>query len=56
MIFLHALQDLVRQCVYIFGAEVLIDLCKHAVLCKFNDVKPGVYRHFMRVRCWLVFV
>lgn len=27
------------------------DVTKHAVLGKFNEIRPGVYREFMKVRC-----
>ncbi len=42
--------ELLRRCGYIFGAEILIDITKHAVLSKLNDIRPAVYQRFMRVR------
>ena len=42
--------ELLRRCGYIFGAEILIDITKHAVLSKLNDIRPTVYQRFMRVR------
>ena len=41
---------LVWKCVQIFTAEVCIDVIKHAVLGKFNEIRPGVYREFLKVR------
>ena len=32
-----------------FIAEVCIDIIKHAVLGKFNEIRPGVYREFLKV-------
>ena len=43
-------QDLLWQCGQIFLAEVAIDVAKHAVVGKFNDIRPGVYREYTRVR------
>lgn len=31
-------------------AEVVIDILKHAVLGKFNDMRPGIYKEYMKVR------
>ena len=42
-------QDLLWQCGQIFAAEVAIDVAKHAVVGKFNEIRPGVYREFMKV-------
>lgn len=42
--------ELMWRCYYIFGAEILIDVTKHAVLAKLNDIRPTVYPRFMRVR------
>jgi len=42
-------QDLLWQCGQIFLAEVAIDIAKHAVVGKFNEIRPGVYREFMKV-------
>ncbi|KAL6768339.1 hypothetical protein ACKKBF_B38750 [Auxenochlorella protothecoides x Auxenochlorella symbiontica] len=39
---------LLAQCAEIFAAEAAIDVVKHAVLGKFNEIRPGVYREFMR--------
>ena len=33
----------------ILGAEVVIDIFKHAVLGKFTDVRPGIYKEYMKV-------
>lgn len=41
---------LLGRCAQIFGAEICIDVIKHAVLGKFNEIRPGVYREFTRVR------
>eukprot|EP00877_Chromochloris_zofingiensis_P002785 jgi/Chrzof1/12507/Cz06g36230.t1 len=38
-------------CARIFGWEVVIDITKHAVLGKFNDIRPGIYREYMRDLC-----
>lgn len=46
--------ELLRRCWYIFGAEILIDVTKHAVLAKLNDIRPTVYPRFMRVRLSLI--
>lgn len=42
---------LMWQCGYVLLAEVVIDVTKHAVLGKFNDIRPGVYREFMKDLC-----
>ncbi|DBA69727.1 TPA: hypothetical protein ACH3X2_012585 [Trebouxia sp. C0005] len=44
-------QDLLWQCGQIFLAEVAIDVAKHAVVGKFNEIRPGVYREFMKDVC-----
>ena len=44
---------LLWQCGQILAAEVAIDVLKHAVLGRFNEIRPGVYREFMRVNCLL---
>lgn len=31
--------------------QVVIDISKHAVLGKFNDIRPGIYREYMRDLC-----
>lgn len=36
---------------YILLAEVVIDVTKHAVLGKFNEIRPGVYREFTKDLC-----
>ncbi|CAL8469052.1 g8593 [Coccomyxa elongata] len=43
--------ELLRRCAYIFGAEIVIDITKHAVLSKLNDIHPSVYQRFMRDVC-----
>ena len=47
-------QDLLWQCGQIFLAEVAIDVAKHAVVGKFNEIRPGVYREFMKVKLSLL--
>ena len=42
-------RHLLWQCSQIFLAEVVIDVAKHAVVGKFNEIRPGVYREFMKV-------
>jgi hypothetical protein len=42
---------LLGQCAAVFLAEIAIDVAKHAVLGKFNEIRPGVYREFMRDLC-----
>jgi hypothetical protein len=42
---------LMSQMGYILLAEVVIDVTKHAVLGKFNEIRPGVYREFTRDLC-----
>ena len=42
-------RGLVWQCTQILAAEVAIDVLKHAVLGRFNEIRPGVYREFTRV-------
>jgi hypothetical protein len=39
---------LLTRCGHVFAAEVVIDVIKHAVLSKFNEVRPGMYREFAR--------
>ena len=41
---------LLWQSLHIMVAEIAIDILKHAVLGRFNEIRPGVYRDFMRVR------
>ena len=41
--------ELLRRCAIIFGAEIVIDVIKHAVLTKLNDIRPAVYQRFMKV-------
>ncbi|KAF6254233.1 eukaryotic membrane protein family-domain-containing protein [Scenedesmus sp. NREL 46B-D3] len=38
-------------CGRIFFWEIIIDIAKHAVLGKFNDIRPGIYREYMRDLC-----
>ena len=40
---------LIWKCTQIFLAEIVIDVTKHAVLGKFNEIRPGVYREYTRV-------
>lgn len=42
-------KHLLWQCSQIFLAELVIDIAKHAVVGKFNEIRPGVYREFMKV-------
>ena len=41
-------KPLLWQCSQIFLAELVIDVAKHAVVGKFNEIRPGVYREFMK--------
>jgi hypothetical protein len=41
----------VVECGRIYSTEVIIDVIKHAVLGKFNDIRPGIYREYMRDLC-----
>ncbi|PNW86543.1 hypothetical protein CHLRE_02g091000v5 [Chlamydomonas reinhardtii] len=43
--------DYLRVCGLMLAAEVGIDVVKHAVLGKFNDVRPGIYREFHQELC-----
>ncbi|EFJ52305.1 hypothetical protein VOLCADRAFT_86592 [Volvox carteri f. nagariensis] len=43
--------DYLRVCVLMVAAEVVIDIIKHAVLGKFNEVRPGLYREFHQELC-----
>ncbi len=45
---------LLQRCAAIFAAEVAIDVTKHAVVTKFSDVRPGVYRTFLHVRFGII--
>eukprot|EP01023_Acetabularia_acetabulum_P061364 TRINITY_DN7411_c0_g1_i1.p1 TRINITY_DN7411_c0_g1~~TRINITY_DN7411_c0_g1_i1.p1 ORF type:complete len:631 (+),score=53.55 TRINITY_DN7411_c0_g1_i1:43-1935(+) len=40
-------QDVIK----IYGAEVFIDVVKHSVLAKFNNVNPGMYREYIFKLC-----
>lgn len=40
---------LLWKCTQIFLAEIVIDVTKHAVLGKFNEIRPGVYKEYTRV-------
>jgi Eukaryotic membrane protein family len=42
---------LLSQVGYVLLAEVVIDVTKHAVLGKFNEIRPGVYREFTKDLC-----
>jgi len=42
---------LLRHCFYVMVAEIVIDVTKHAVLGKFNDIRPGVYEEFTKDLC-----
>ncbi|KXZ44340.1 hypothetical protein GPECTOR_69g433 [Gonium pectorale] len=44
--------DYLRVCGLMAAAELVIDVVKHAVLGKFNDVRPGIYREFHQVGTW----
>lgn len=39
---------LVSEAARVLGWEVAVDVAKHAVLGKFSDIRPGVYREYMR--------
>lgn len=43
--------DLVLTCAMVIFAESVVDIVKHAVLGKFSDIRPGVYREFLRDLC-----
>ncbi|GFR40182.1 hypothetical protein Agub_g740, partial [Astrephomene gubernaculifera] len=43
--------DYLRVCGLMLLAELGIDVVKHAVLGKFNDVRPGIYREFHQELC-----
>ncbi|KAG1677819.1 hypothetical protein FOA52_008583 [Chlamydomonas sp. UWO 241] len=43
--------SILRESLRILGAEVVIDIVKHACVGKFNDVRPGIYREYMRDLC-----
>ncbi|GIL45560.1 hypothetical protein Vafri_2760 [Volvox africanus] len=43
--------DYLRVCGLMVAAEVVIDVIKHAVLGKFNEVRPGLYREFHQDLC-----
>ncbi|KAL4429378.1 hypothetical protein ABPG77_005152 [Micractinium sp. CCAP 211/92] len=42
---------LLMGCAHIYAGEMVIDIIKHAVLGKFNEIRPGVYREYMRDLC-----
>ncbi|KAL6748114.1 eukaryotic membrane protein family-domain-containing protein [Haematococcus lacustris] len=42
---------ILRESARILGWEVVIDIVKHSVLGKFNDVRPGIYREYMKDLC-----
>ena len=42
---------LVVQCLYVLLAEIVIDVTKHSVLGKFNNIRPGVYAEFTKDLC-----
>lgn len=46
---------LLRHCGVVYGSEVVIDIIKHVVLGKLNDMRPGVYREFMKDLCEQVY-
>ena len=35
----------------VIGSEMLVDWLKHAYICKFNNVRPVLYEHFLDVQC-----
>ena len=39
------------QCAYVMLAETVIDIIKHAVVGKFNEIRPGMYREFTKDLC-----
>ncbi|KAF5842436.1 eukaryotic membrane protein family-domain-containing protein [Dunaliella salina] len=43
--------NILRESIKILGSEVIIDILKHAMLGKFNDVRPGLYREYMKDLC-----
>lgn len=44
-------QYITLVCLRILFWECIIDVIKHAALCKFNDIRPGIYREYMRDMC-----
>jgi hypothetical protein len=38
-------------CCVLMMVQIVIDVSKHAVLGKFNDIRPGIYREYMRDLC-----
>lgn len=42
---------ILQESVWILGAEMVIDIVKHAVLGSVNDVRPGIYREYMKDLC-----
>eukprot|EP00884_Botryococcus_braunii_P003394 jgi/Botrbrau1/13055/Bobra.0187s0017.1 len=45
------LEALLWRCVAILSSEVAIDVIKHAVISKFNDMRPGLYRELFKDVC-----
>jgi len=43
--------EILTECSRIILAEIVVDIIKHAVLGKFNEIRPGVYREFFRDMC-----
>ena len=43
--------QVVVQCMYILGGEIIVDILKHAFLGKFQNIKPGVYSEYLKDMC-----
>lgn len=43
--------EMVLTCAMVIFSESVVDIVKHAVLGKFSDIRPGVYREFLRDLC-----
>lgn len=41
-------KETVTSCAMIILSESLVDVIKHAVLGKFSDIRPGIYREYLR--------
>ncbi|GMH37210.1 hypothetical protein BSKO_05083 [Bryopsis sp. KO-2023] len=44
-------REILTLCTTILASESLVDMIKHSVLGKFSDIRPGVYREFLRDIC-----
>lgn len=41
-------KETITSCAMIIISESLVDVIKHAVLGKFSDIRPGIYREYLR--------